>query len=89
MPGVADPYDDADIYTHYLDGTSSSRGRCEERGRRLLPDNADIDALYCVDDDTFYVSFNLNGGTVVDGLTVQDEDVVLYDTGTWSLYFDG
>jgi hypothetical protein len=46
--------------------------------------------LAIVDSDTFYVSFNRNGGTNVPGLgVVQDEDVVLYDTGTWSLFFDG
>ncbi len=57
-----------------------------------LPGNADIDALHVVDEDTFYASFA--GATtaqtvVIDGITYDDEDVLLYDAGVWSLYFDG
>lgn len=56
-----------------------------------LPDGANIDALLVVDEDTFYMSFNADLGTVVPGGvgTVQDEDIVHYDGGTWSLFFDG
>ncbi len=57
-----------------------------------LPGNADIDALHVVDEDTFYASFA--GATtlqtvVIDGITYDDEDVLLYDAGVWSLFFDG
>ena len=36
----------------------------------------------------FYVSFA--GDTTITGLgAVQDEDVVYYNNGTWSMYFNG
>ena len=60
-----------------------------------LPGNADIDALHVVDQDTFYVSFERDLGTAIPAgvtspaLTAQDEDVVLYNAGDWSLTFDG
>jgi hypothetical protein len=43
-----------------------------------------------IDDDTFYLSFDRNGGVSVPGLgSVQDEDVVKYGAGSWSMFFDG
>ncbi|MCP5008534.1 MAG: hypothetical protein GY942_01000, partial [Aestuariibacter sp.] len=87
VPDVAAPHDDADIYS--WDGTTYDRifdGNVDGG----LPGNADIDALHVVDEDTFYISFRRNGGTTVPTLgIVDDEDVVLYDAGAWSLYFDG
>lgn len=86
VPGVAGPYDDADIYA--WDGAAFSR--VFDGSAAGLPGNTDIDALQVVDLDTFYVSFNRDGGTSVPGLgNVPDEDIVLYDAGAWSLYFDG
>jgi hypothetical protein len=60
-----------------------------------LPANADIDALHVLDQDTFYVSFERDLGTAIPAgvtslaFTAQDEDIVLYDAGDWSLTFDG
>ncbi len=63
-----------------------------------LPGDADIDALHVVDHDTFYVSFagagtaqtvNIPAGITSPAFVADDEDVVLYDAGNWSLYFDG
>jgi hypothetical protein len=52
--------------------------------------DVNIDGLTVVDDDTFYISFELDAGTFVPGLgTVEDESVVLYDAGVWSMHFDG
>ncbi len=54
--------------------------------------NANVDALDVVDEDTFYLSFANTTRTVSIGgvpTVVQDEDVLLYDGGTWSVYFDG
>jgi len=86
VPGVVAPYDDADIYA--WNGTSFSR--VFDGSTAGLAGGADIDALQVVDADTFYMSFAANGGTTVPGLgSVQDEDVVLYDAGTWILHFDG
>ena len=42
-----------------------------------------------VDATHFYLSFS-NTTTAVTGLgTVQDEDVIYYNAGTWSVYFNG
>ncbi len=86
VPGVSGPYDDADVYN--WDGTAF--GRIFDASVAGLPNNADIDGLVVVDADTFYMSFNRNGGVNVPGIgVVQDEDIVLYDAGVWSLYFIG
>ena len=80
VPGVASPYNNADIYAY--DGAIYSR---------ILDSgfSGNIDALYVVDADTFYVSFANDNGVTNGGLTLQDEDIGLYDAGTWTLYFDG
>ncbi len=86
VPGVLSPFDNADIYAwsgaafaRVLDGTGVG-----------LSTTATIDALLVADFDTFYMSFATDGGTTVPTLAlVQDEDIVKYDAGTWSLYFDG
>jgi hypothetical protein len=83
---VAGPYDDADLYLR--DAVTFSRV-FDATADGGLPAGANIDGFDRVDDDTFYVSFAA-ANTAVPGLgNVQDEDVVLYDAGTWSLYFDG
>ena len=88
VSGVSGPYDDADIYS--WDGANCSRVWDARNGTNHLPGNGDIDGLTVIDGDTFYMSFNRNGGTTVSGLgSVADENIVLYDAGTWSLYFDG
>ncbi|MCA9927089.1 MAG: multicopper oxidase domain-containing protein [Anaerolineales bacterium] len=86
VPGVGGTPDDADIYS--WDGTSFSR--IFDASAAGLPGNADIDAMKVVDADTFYMSFTLDGGLSITGIVdpVDDEDIVLYDAGTWSLYFD-
>ncbi len=86
VPGVSGPYDDADIY--FWNGSAFSR--YFDASVAGLAGNANVDSLHVVDADTFYVSFNRNAGTNVPGLgSVDDSDVVRYDAGTWSLYFDG
>lgn len=94
VPGVAaypptpgrTVYDDADIYG--WDGVTFSRVFSARAAG--LPNNADIDAVKVIDADTIYMSFNFDTGTTVPTLgSVQDEDIVLYDAGTWSLYLDG
>jgi hypothetical protein len=85
VPGVPTP-DDADIYAWNGPGFS----RIFDGSAAGLPGNANIDALLVVDSDTFYMSFTRDAGTTVPTIgVVQDEDVVLYDAGTWSLFFDG
>jgi hypothetical protein len=51
--------------------------------------NADVDGLKFIDATHFYLSFS-PATTALAGLgNVQDEDVVAYNAGTWSVYFDG
>ena len=88
ISGLAGPFDDADIYS--VDPVlGCSRVVDATAAPYLLPGSADIDGLTVVDGDTFYISFNADGVEVEPGVLVQDEDIVLYDAGVWSLYFDG
>ncbi|MCW2797968.1 SdrD B-like domain-containing protein, partial [Nocardioides sp.] len=85
-PGVAGTADDADIYD--FNGTSYSRSIDVSGAPYNLPAAANVDGLARVDATHFYLSFSAD--TTVPGLgAVQDEDVVYYDAGTWTLYFDG
>jgi hypothetical protein len=74
--------DDADIYA--WNGTSFSR--VVEASAIGMPGN--VDALKFVSASHFYVSF-VDNVTLTGIGTVQDEDVVMYQNGTWSVYFDG
>lgn len=88
IPGVLTPFDDADIYgwsgtgyARFLDATGIG-----------LPSSANIDDLVVTGAQTFYMSFAANGGTSIPALgpdLVQDEDIVKYDHGVWSRFFDG
>ena len=96
VQGVASPYDDADIYQFTDDGDGTfSFQRVFDASTAGVPAAADIDALKMVDANTFYVSFNNNNNATVVGITlpglgvVDDSDVVLYDNGTWTMFFDG
>jgi hypothetical protein len=77
--------DDADIYA-WKGGTSYER--FFDASANDVPGGADVDAFAVVDSDTFYVSFE--GGTTLPGVgVVAAQDVVRYDAGTWSMFFDG
>ncbi|HNK63852.1 MAG TPA: multicopper oxidase domain-containing protein, partial [Anaerolineales bacterium] len=79
--------DDADIY--YFNGTTFSRViDANGAGSLGLPSGADVDGFDRVDATHFYMSFDGSVAVPVLG-TVQDEDVVYYNNGTWSLFFDG
>jgi hypothetical protein len=87
-PGAGGSADDADIYL--WNGTAYSR--VLDASAYGLPSsggsNANVDGFDRVDATHFYMSFS--GTTSVPGIgTVQDEDVVYYNNGTWSLFFDG
>jgi hypothetical protein len=86
VPGTAGPYDDADIYG-WSGGTNYTR--LFDATVAGLPGGADIDALLVVDADTFYMSFNGTVNPPGPLGNVDDSDIVLYDAGVWSLYFDG
>jgi hypothetical protein len=82
-PNVGGTADDADIYSW----NGSAFARVFDATAAGVPGGANIDGLKVVDGNTFYMSFT--GDVTIAGVAYQDEDVVLYDAGTWSLYFDG
>lgn len=83
-PGLGGTADDADIY--FWSGTTFSRDFVAVTAG--LPVGANVDGLDRIDSTHYYLSFSAD--TVVPGLgTVQDEDVVYYNAGVWSVYFNG
>jgi hypothetical protein len=88
LPGVDGPYDNADIYS--WDGATFARVLdASGAGSVGLPGAANVDAVVVVDADTIYLSFNGNDTNVPTIGNVQDVDIILYDAGAWSFYFDG
>nr|HMN60991.1 hypothetical protein [Anaerolinea sp.] len=84
-PGVGGTSDDADIY--FWSGTNYSR--VFDATTFGLPTGASVDGYDRVDATHFYLSFS-GTNTAVPGLgNVQDEDVVYYNAGVWSVFFDG
>jgi subtilisin family serine protease len=90
VPGVAGSADDADIY--FFNSASAAFSRAIDAsgpGSLLnLPAGANVDAFDRVDNTHFYLSFNAAVTLPTLG-TVQDEDVLFYNAGAWSLFFDG
>jgi len=85
VPDVGGTADNADIYN--WDGSTYSR--VFDGSADGLPGGANIDGYARVDAAHFYVSFSANK-TNVPGLgNVQDEDVIYYNDGAWSVFFDG
>ncbi|MBC7442048.1 MAG: S8 family serine peptidase [Ramlibacter sp.] len=86
-PGVAGTADDADIYN--WSGTAFSRAIDVSVLPYSLLAGANVDGFDRVDATHFYLSFSA-ANTTVPGLgAVQDEDVVYYNAGVWSVFFDG
>ncbi|WP_456847126.1 S8 family serine peptidase [Cellulomonas sp. P5_C6] len=84
-PGVTGTADDADLYT--WNGTTYTRTR-DVTATLTLPTGANVDGLDWIDTTHFYLSFA--GDVAIPNLgTVQDEDVVYYNAGTWSVFFNG
>ncbi len=95
-PGAGGAGDNADVYrwnggssyTRVMDATAAPYG-LPNRGALRGPNNPDVDGLVWVDATHFYLSFS-NSNTNVPGLgRVQDEDVIYFDNGSWSVFFDG
>ena len=87
-PGVGGTADDADIYLW----NSTAFSRVVDASTIGVPasggNNANVDGFDRVDANHFYMSFS--GDTSLPGIgAVQDEDIVYYNAGTWSVYFDG
>ncbi len=87
LPGVAAPYDDADIYAWMSDGTYT---RVFDASAAGVPAGANVDAFAVLGPNDIYLSLNNNGGVNLPGLAgVQDEDIVRWNGATWTMYFDG
>ena len=88
-PGVGGSADDADVYLWSAPAPSSFSRFVDVSAIAIpIPGGANVDGLDMVDATHFYVSFS--GDTTLPGIgAVQDEDVVYYNAGTWSVYFDG
>ncbi len=85
-PGVVGTADDSDTYR--WNGAGHSRVLDVSAAPYNVPAAADVDGYARVDATHFYVSFAAN--TTLPGLgAVQDEDVVLWNAGSWQVYFDG
>ena len=92
VPGVGGVADDADIYL--WDGAAFSRvwdgsAALPTGGGLTSTGDPDIDGLSVVSPTSFYVSFNTDGVAVPGVGIAQDEDILLFDGGVWSLFFDG
>ncbi|MEP7135947.1 MAG: multicopper oxidase domain-containing protein [Chloroflexota bacterium] len=86
-PGGVVGADTADIY--FYNGSAFSTSIDVSAITNPIPAGANVDGFDRVDATHFYMSFS--GNVTVPGITgtVADEDVVYYNAGTWSLYFDG
>jgi len=87
-PGVGGIGDDADIY-RWNGASSYTRVIDASAAPYSLPGNANVDGFVRVDATHFYLSFSNSNTTVPVLGTVQDEDIMYYNAGTWSVYFDG
>jgi hypothetical protein len=87
-PSATGGGDDADIFRWNTAGNFTRMINATGGGSIGLATGADVDGFVWVDATHFYMSFNTDQS--VPGLgTVQDEDVVYYNSGTWLVYFDG
>ena len=88
-PGVSGTADDADIYL--WNGSAYSRSIDVTAITNPLPNGANVDGFDRVDNTHFYLSFSGDVTIALPGpdLSVQDEDIVYYNAGAWSVYFDG
>jgi serine protease AprX len=87
-PGAGGSGDDADIY-RWNGASSFTRVVDASAAPYTLPGAANVDGFVRVDATHFYLSFSADSTTVPVLGVVQDEDVIYYNAGTWSVYFDG
>ena len=85
VPGVAAPYDDADIYRASDNGIARALSAIHDLG---LPARAKIDGLHYREDSDLCIS--LQNKIALGGLgVIEDEDIICYQAGAWQSYFDG
>ncbi|MCB0092346.1 MAG: hypothetical protein KDE54_30865, partial [Caldilineaceae bacterium] len=83
-PGAGGGGDDADIY-RWNGGSSYTR---MIDASVLGWSTANVDGLTWIDTTHVYLSYSVDTAVPTLG-AVQDEDVVYYNAGAWSVYFDG
>ena len=84
-PGVAGKGTSTDVY-RWQGGRFA---RVFDASKHGVAGGSNVDGFVRVDVKRFYFSFAA-GTTRLPGIgVVQDEDIVYYDSGSWSLYFDG
>ena len=85
-PGVTGPGgDDADIYR--WNGGSTYTRIFDATALGWSSNN--VDGFVYIDSTHFYISYSPTTTTVPGLGSVQDEDVLYYNAGVWSVYFDG
>ena len=79
-----------DIYRYDGTGVTGSSTRVVDASAApySMP-NSDVDGLKFIDATHFYLSFSPTTTTLSGLGNVQDEDVVAFNAGRWSVYFDG
>ena len=87
-PGAGGVGDDADIY-RWNGASTYTRVIDASAAPYNLPAAASVDGFVRVDATHFYLSFSATSTTVPVLGAVQDEDVVYYNNGVGSVYFDG
>ena len=83
--GVVGPGDDSDVYS--WNGTSMTRAW--DASLNGIGAAANVDGLIWTDSTHLLLSFSTTTTTVPTLGTVQDEDVVSWSAGVWSVSFDG
>jgi len=85
VPGVGGSADDADIYR--WSGVAFTR--VWDASVHGVAAGANVDGAVWTDANHLKLSFATTSTTVANLGVVQDEDVIDYDTGFWSTFFDG
>jgi hypothetical protein len=85
-PGAGGTADDADVYRW---SGGSTYARVWDASANGLAAGANVDGLVFRDSSHLYLSFSATTTTVPGLGSVQDEDVVYDNGGTWVTYFDG
>ncbi len=85
-PGAGGSGDDADVYRW----NGSSYARVWDASTHRVPGSAQVDGAVYDSPTHFWFSFASNVTiTGPGGITAQDEDVLEYTNGTWTVWFDG
>ncbi|MEZ5093754.1 choice-of-anchor Q domain-containing protein [Nocardioides sp.] len=90
-PGAAAPYNNGDVYRYDGGiGANASYTKVVDLSTLGVGNGLNVDGLRFLSATHFWVSLSNNTDQNVPGVgLVADEDIVEYDNGTWSSWFDG